>query len=270
MDHSKFYKGNVVQDNKPIYMIVVDCELTGPRIYEHSLVNLAAVCYDLTNDKEIDFIDLILNVPEEKKWDKDTIQDFWKKKQHLVDLKDFIEQKKGIEPKEAIDQFVLFLKKYCNNENYDTVIAADHVEVDLTWINYYLTKYDYPPVHALFDKFEPIICLYSYYLGLSQHSLEDWIKTKKRIERFSAYEAVTRLFSITKKQKSSLKSHLALSDSRLEISNYQLVSNFLHHLHTRVPNYRYWLDRVCGYALHTMTIPPFENPDFPPLSPKNY
>lgn len=269
MEYSKFLKNTVMYDIKPIYIIVVDCELTGPRMDQHSLVNLAAVCYDLTNNKEIDNIDLMLNVPEQKKWDQYTIEDFWQKKQHLIDFKELIEQGKGIDPKDAIDRFVEFLKKYCNNENYDSIIAADHVEVDLTWINYYLTLYGYPPVHALFDRFEPIICLYSYYLGLSQHSLEDWIRAKKRIERFSAYEAATRLFSITKKQKPFPKTHLALNDSRLEISNYQLISKFLHHLHTRVPNYRFWFDRVCGYAMHSMTLPPFENPDFPPLSSNN-
>lgn len=255
-------KGN----GKPIYMIVFDCELTGPNLCKNALINLAAVCVNSSSGEEFASIDLFISPAEGKEWDEKTVEDFWNKQDHLLKVKHSIEKGEGKPLKQAIKEFVDFLTKCYQESKGEIFIAADHSDVDCSWVNQELCNCGYPPLHLIFGTFNPIISLYSYYLGLSQHTLESWTATKKLIPKFSATEAAMKHLQL-RKRSNVVKYHLALADAKAEVYNYRMIAPFLQHM-KRFGNHNYWFQTFCRIA-HQTFIPSIQlssTLEFPPIS----
>lgn len=260
-----FSEKNVKKSGSPIFMIVFDCELAGPCLRKNALINLGASCVNCSDGKELASIDLYFAMPKEKEWDEKTVKEFWSKQDHLKDLKKWIDEGNGKTCEQAMKEFVEFLNKCHELSHGDICIAADHADVDSSWVNLYLSQAGYSPLHMIFGYFNPVISLYSYYLGLSQHTLESWISTKRIVKRFSATEAAMRHLQL-KTRPHITKHHLALSDARSEIGNYRSIAPFLQHMKKSV-GHQYWFRSFCQFA-HLSFIPALQlssQIEFPPL-----
>lgn len=251
--------------SSPIYMIVFDCELTGPCLKKNALINLGASCINCSTGKELSSVDLFLAVSKGKEWDQETVEKFWNKQDHLRELKRWIDAGNGKSCEEAMKDFVDFLKRCYEISKGDICIAADHGDIDASWVNLYLAEAGYPPLHLIFGNFLPVISLYSYYLGVSQHTLESWVATKRIVKKFSSTEAVMRHLML-KTRPNATKHHLALSDARAEIFNYRCIAPFLQHM-KKSGNHSHWFQTFCRLA-HQTFIPTLQLSsaiEFPPL-----
>jgi DNA polymerase III epsilon subunit-like protein len=181
------------------YSLVIDTEFTGDDVLKNALINIGAILVRNSDDKEVDHLDLILNIPSGRGWDLSTRQ--WMLQQpEAVEIVQKVDKKEGLEFKDAMDRFVAFLKKCYSRVEGDMITGSDHLGIDNPWLNVYLSMSDYPPMHKIFDKLEHQVDIASFHQGCAQithRHVKQW-NTENELKKFSANVAALRYFNIRK------------------------------------------------------------------------
>lgn len=202
------------------YILVFDCELSGPYLLKNGLVSLGAVLVHLDNNENFEILFKfysIINLMENQKWDPLTLNDFWFKNENLEELYKTVKLNKGENAKVAIEKFVTFLRtcnEFCKKKG-EMIIASNRLDIDCTWINYYLALFDYPPLCFILGNFIRLIDLNSYHQGISHFLHSEIISIQKTLPHgkyFSTNEATFKYLGITTRPFNKCV-HNALEDS---------------------------------------------------------
>lgn len=215
------------------YVLALDCELTGPMMIKHAIVNLGGVLLDAKTGKTVDCIDLLINVPEDRGWDKDTELNFWKDPDmpHLGEMMALIKREEGQDYQEAVGDLVKFLRKCENFTKGNMVIITDHA-TDVGWVNLYLSMCGFQPLHIIFGKLEHTITTSSYHHG-SSHTTHTGAKRfeSERRTKFSGSEAAMQYFRIPFRATTKY-THKALQDAENIAQTHLIILNAIECLNT--------------------------------------
>ncbi len=122
---------------------------------------------DLNNGSIIDQLDLVINILKGREWDENAKK--WMLKQpRLAEVIDIVLKEEGLHYTTAMKMFKDFLIQYYNMFNGDVIIGGDHISVDATWINSYLSMCDYEPLHTIFGEVKHPVDIHSYHQGCSR------------------------------------------------------------------------------------------------------
>lgn len=198
------------------FLIVIDCEMTGTMVTEHALINIGLTLMNVETEEVLDGLDLVLNVPEGKVWDEEVIE--WAKpKSEIAEIIRIVKAGKGLSVKEAMDQFCDFLWKYNKIYGEELVIGCDRLEVDATWLNYYLSLCGKKPLRLIFGKIKHVIDICSYHQGCSGMTHRNVREFSNTGKKFSANVAAFKHLNIRDwyPQHGEQYTHRAIHDSEL-------------------------------------------------------
>lgn len=198
------------------YILVLDVELTGPLLLEHALISIGAVLIHVNTLATVSRFDVLMNVPQDKTWDPKTVSEFWTTKPYLIEIMNLIKDGKGMSPKNGIDNFVGFLKqcRESTNKKGGMLICSNRVDIDCTWINYYLALFNYPPLSLIFGTFDRIVDTNSFHQGvahITHEQVRDW-ELNNNHNNFSCSESAFQYLSI-KKRPTTKYTHTAMDDA---------------------------------------------------------
>lgn len=209
------------------FIVIFDAEYTGPMLTQNAMIGLGAVLKRVYDNVTINSIDLILDLPKGRTWDDET-KFFFSKTPKLDELRRSVEEGRGLDIKCAMDRFYEFLLKCYIMTNGNMVLGANRLDIDATWINYYLSLCGYNPLHLIFKQCDRyLIDTNSFHLGCSLMTHEK-VKEFETIQgiRFNCGEAALRTLQI--KERSTIKSsHNALDDAEHTAQTHALVLNKL-------------------------------------------
>ncbi len=197
------------------YLLVFDCELTGPMVTKHALVSIGAVLLHISTMKTIRHFDVLMNIPPDRGWDPRTVDEFWNNQKQLKNVREIIISGKATDPKKAIDDFVEFLHdcKKMTEDYGGMVLASNRVDIDCSWINYYLSMYDYLPLCSILGSFQRIVDTNSFHQGvahISHEQVQEWEKNKKN--KFSCSESAFQYLNIRSRPHTRY-THMAVEDA---------------------------------------------------------
>lgn len=193
-------------------LVVIDCEMSGPRLTKHAMFNLGATIMDLNSGRILNQLNLIINIPEGRSWDNNVIN--WMLQQpKLAEIYKIVKEEKGLDYRTAMDEFVGFMKSIYHRHNDNIVIGGDHLAIDIPWIDLYLSICDYDPLHMLFDKPIHLIDISSFHQGCSQKTHQEVRNFSKSGKNFSPNIAAFKHFNINYYPPSEY-THCAIDDSR--------------------------------------------------------
>src|SRR3990172_2437149 len=194
-------------------ILIFDVELSGPNLYKNALVQIGAVLWNIEHNKlENEFL-IDINLEEDKQWDVQTVKDFWLSNDELKKNYEKIKNNKGTNIKESIDQFVNFLN-YCNTRcNGRMKMGTNRLDIDASWLNMYLCKYNYPPLHLIFGKIDTLVDTNSFHQACALYTHLDVENfNKERKGNYNPNECVLKYYKIHKRP-NTIYDHNPLHDA---------------------------------------------------------
>ena len=193
------------------YYIDIDVESTGFSLKKHAMIAFGAVIW---NDKstEIDTFLGCMKVPRDRGWEKDCLNNFWKK-DGAESLK--IIKAKEKNPREVMSKFVVWLDKWQMKYQKDLIILSDTAGYDYSWINTYLCEFTNR--HTIEYRCKPN-GVYRYHRILSTGSIYVGVLTSKTGEN---HESISELEDKMKIKNGKWNNdHNPLNDARNIVANY--------------------------------------------------
>lgn len=198
------------------YILVFDLEFSGPDFFKHGIVSIGAVlcAYNETNHIFYKEFYQECNLDKNQSFDPNTAEHFWKSTQDLNRLFEKIKAQKANPPQETMKSFVNFLKECYSISNGTMFICTNRVDIDCTWLNLYLCKYGFEPLHLLFGKMIRIIDTNSFHQGISQTLHYETLQDHS--EFYSNYNANESAFkSLNIKRRPQTKyDHCSINDAK--------------------------------------------------------
>lgn len=208
------------------FILVIDTEFSGPNFFKNGLVSIGAVLYSYsyTNLKlEKEFYEE-MNLLENQVFDENTINEFWNSSTLLFNLYVKIKEGKANKPKNSIENFVKFLFECDLISNSKMCICGDRIDIDFTWLNLYLTKFDFKPMHLILNRFIRPIDTSSYHQGLCKTKSNDIENIEKdlKITSYNPTEAALQYLGIKTRPKIKYD-HNALNDAKYIAETHILI-----------------------------------------------
>src|SRR4051812_37470422 len=97
---------------------------------QHAMINLGAHLKRVHDGVNVQSIDLIINIPKDKTWCPQTVENFWKHHPQYMRLKIILDNDQGIPLEKAMFQFVNFLRVCYSMSGGDLVFVSDRLDVD--------------------------------------------------------------------------------------------------------------------------------------------
>jgi len=203
--------------NSNYYFLSIDAEFSGPSIIENSMINIGCVLYNMNSEigKFNLSLDLVIDLREGTTWNQECINEFWIKNLEPNKLRQRILNKINIlHYKEAMNKFYQFYQNCYKISNGNLFILSDHIDIDATWINYYLNLCGFPSLHLLSNSFVPLIDLHSLYSGFAG-ILPDEIKIfeNKNNLRFKAFNYLLYKYNV-KEKPITIYDHRSINDAK--------------------------------------------------------
>jgi len=184
-------------------LLIFDCEFSGPIITKHALVSIAAVLYNIEKNCIERSFSVNIKMEENLQWDENTVKEFWFSSPDLKKKYFSIKNRKGVEKEyEAIRGFVKFIincfKDYETKSNSITM-GSNRLDIDCSWINYYLCKNGFMPLHLILwpKKLLRLIDTNSYHQGCSWITHDDVKQFENDNQKnFNCNEAAFKNFNI--------------------------------------------------------------------------
>jgi hypothetical protein len=264
------------------YIAIIDSERTGDSFFNNWANNIGVVIRNLKTGEIEASIDLKIKAFVDSTWCSEKISNFWEKYSGPFEFREKILSEENsanfkIEPlKKCMSDFVEFLKKWDEKSNKKLIIGVDHPEIDVTWLNFYLNICGFPMVSFLFgSEFRPIISIFSYNMGLSMTSFDNYAFFLKNYKKnFNSLEAVYQTLGIPWRNHGE-KHHLAVEDAtRISLNVYE-VERYLQYIKYMgiIDNFSYYARSAFHYfGSHCQQYP--SNPMFhgiqQPIHPSNF
>jgi hypothetical protein len=204
------------------HAVIFDCELSGSSPKKHWMYELGATFHSLIEDRELRSIRLLVNRPQGKDWDEDTLQ-FLLKAPHFAETKARVDGGLELEARDAIRKFYDFLKSCYAESGHSMVVGSNRLDIDATWVNTYLTDHDLEPLHKICGFNNRPIDLNSFHQGVAQvpHcNVLDWIKYRGK--GFDCAEAAFKHLGITRRPRTS-KTHISDDDSKNQAEAHTMI-----------------------------------------------
>lgn len=141
---------NYIQQQSPGHIVAFDCELSGPMLSLHGMVNLGAVLIDGQTGKTVKTFGAVINLPEGREWDQETVDRFWNASPELRQTRMTVLEQQGKELKDAMDEFVEFLNGCFVVSFGNLSLVANRLDVDAAWVDLYLSLAGYLPLRLIF------------------------------------------------------------------------------------------------------------------------
>lgn len=208
------------------FILIIDCEFTGPNMVKNAMINLGAVFMKVEEKKTIKKIELIINIPEGKEWDKETRK--WFESNHgTANVLKTVDSNMGMELKTAMNDFYSFIIECTKISDQQLTIAGDHIDIDAGWINYYLALSDIKPLHLITGKLSHLVDISSYHKGIANVTHQNVLEFEQYAnKKFHHQESVMRYLQITERSSKSY-THNASDDAENIGENHCIVLNHI-------------------------------------------
>lgn len=187
-----------------VITISLDVETSGQDLIDNGMVELGA--RSLINNQRylLGGFNQLIELPETCHWEKACIETFWNSNENLKIKMSKIKNKIGTMPPELVMKgFIKWCKEFilrgCANQQVNRIkFISDNCSFDVSWINYYLSKYaQHYPLHVFYDRYwSAVIDTSSYAFGVSKLSYESVNEIIERNNYFSEDQACRKQLNI--------------------------------------------------------------------------
>jgi oligoribonuclease (3'-5' exoribonuclease) len=208
------------------FILIIDCEFTGPNMVKNAMINLGAVFMKVEEKKTLKKIELMINIPQGKEWDKETRK--WFESNHTtINLLKVIDENRGMDIKSAMNDFYSFIIECTKMSDQQLTIAGDHIDIDAGWINYYLAQADIKPLHLITGKLSHLVDISSYHKGIANVTHQNVLEFEQYAnKKFHHQESVMQYLQITERSP-KIYTHIASDDAENIGENHCIVLNHL-------------------------------------------
>lgn len=149
------------------YIVVIDVERSGDDMLNHAIINIGMVLMEVDSIKEIQRLDLWLQIPNDRCWSTKTLE--WRRNELSLKVQHILEEKmktEAVTVLEGMKKFVQTYQEWNIITKGDYVPLSDRADIDGAWISLYLNIAGFPAFHSLIDgEFRPLGDISSFHQG---------------------------------------------------------------------------------------------------------